>query len=62
MNFLDDRIDEEEYERINPIILDANAMNMYYIIMEGNYGAIDADDSTFHGYYIIRCSSSSYII
>ena len=40
MNFLDDRIDEEEYERINPIILDANAMNMYYIIMEGIMGLL----------------------
>ena len=25
--------------------------------MEGNYGAIDADDCIFHGYYIITFSS-----
>ena len=35
-------------------------MNMYLIIMEGYYGAIDSDDTTCHGYYIIRFSSSPY--
>ena len=28
--------------------------------MEGDYGAIDADDSSCHGYYIINLSSSPY--
>ena len=28
-------------------------MNIYLIIVEGKYVAIDADDSTCHGYYII---------
>ena len=35
-------------------------MNMYLIIMEGNYGTIDADYSLCHGYYIIKFSSSPY--
>ena len=30
--------------------------------MEGNYGTIDADVSTYHGYYIIRFSSSPYTL
>ena len=33
---------------------------MCLIIMEGYYGAIDSDDTTCHGYYIIRFSSSLY--
>ena len=37
-------------------------MNMSLIIMEGNYGDIDADDSTYHGYYIIKFSSSPFIL
>ena len=28
--------------------------------MRGNYGAIDADDSTCHGYYVIKFSSYPY--
>ena len=35
-------------------------MNMCLIIIEENYGAIDADYSTYHGYYIIIFSSSLY--
>ena len=41
-------------------IIEGDVMNIYLIIMEGNYGAIDADDSTCHGYYVIRLSSSIY--
>ena len=36
-------------------------MNMSLIIMEGKCGAIDADDYSCHGYYIIKFYSSSYI-
>ena len=35
---------------------------MYLIIMEGNYGVVDADDSSCHGYYIIKFSSSPYTL
>ena len=37
-------------------------MNMSSIIMEGNYGAIDADDYLCNGYYIIKFSSSPYTL
>ena len=37
-------------------------MNMSLIIMEGNYSDIDLDDSTCHGYFIIKFSSSPYIL
>ena len=30
--------------------------------MEGEHGAIDADDYTCNGYYIIKVSSSPYIL
>ena len=35
-------------------------MNMSLIIREGNSVAVDADDFTCHGYYIIKFSSSIY--
>ena len=37
-------------------------MKMSLIITEGRYGAIDADDSSFHGYYIIKYSLSLYTL
>ena len=49
MNFLYDGTDEEEYKQINQNILDGNVMNMSLIIMEVDYGDIDADDTTLHG-------------
>ena len=42
------------------MILDDNVMKMYLIIMEGKYGAIDADDYSCHAYYTIKFSSSPY--
>ena len=49
MIFFDDGTYEYDYEHINRTTLDGNVMNMYLIIMEGKYGAIDADDSLCHG-------------
>ena len=37
-------------------------MNMYLIIMVGKYGAIDTDHFSWHGYYIIKFSSSKYTL
>ena len=51
---------EKEYKHINQTILDGNLMNTYLIIMEGKYYDINADDSTCHGYYIIKFSSYPY--
>ena len=36
-------------------------MNISLIVMEWKYGAIDADDYSCHGYYIIKISSSPYM-
>ena len=57
MNYFNDGTDEEYYKHINRAILDGNVMNMYLIIMKDKYGAIYADDSLYHGYYIIKSSS-----
>ena len=35
-------------------------MNMSLIIMGGGYGAIDADNYSCHGYYIININLSTY--
>ena len=51
MNFVDDGT---HGENINQTILDVNVMNMYLIVMKGKYGAIDADDFSCYGYYIIK--------
>ena len=37
-------------------------MSMYLIIMEVNYGSIDADDYLCHSYYIITFYSSPYTL
>ena len=37
-------------------------MNMYLIITEGKYGAINTDNYSCHGYYIIEFSSSPYTL
>ena len=37
-------------------------MNMSLIIMEVKYVAIDTDDSSCHGYYIIKFSSLPYTL
>ena len=37
-------------------------MNMSFITMKGDYGAIDTDDSSRHGYYIIKFSSLPYTL
>ena len=60
--FLDDGTDEEYCENINQTIIDGNVMNMYLIIMEGKYGAIDTNDSSCHGYYIIKFPSYTYTL
>ena len=62
MNFVDYGTEEEYYEQINWDILDGNVMNMSLIIMEGKYGAIDADNSSCHGYYIIIYFPSPYTL
>ena len=59
---LDDGTDEEYYEKFNQIILDGNMMNMSLIIMEGKYGTIYTDDSSCHGYYTIKFSSSLHTL
>ena len=53
-------IDEEDWKHINWNILDGNVMNLSLIIMEGNCGAIDYDDYSCYGYYIIKFSSYPY--
>ena len=62
MNFLYEETDEKEYKHINQTIPDGNMMNMYFIVMELNFGAIDADNSACWGYYIIGFSSYPYTL
>ena len=37
-------------------------MNMSLVTMEDNYDAIDADDYSYHGYYIIKFTSYPYTL
>ena len=62
MNFLYYVIYEVYYECINRNILDSNVMNMYIIISTGNYGAVDARNTSCQDYCIIRFSSSPYTL
>ena len=47
---------------MNKNILGGNVMNMSFIIMERNCGAIDADYFSCCGYYIIKFFSSPYTL
>ena len=60
--FLDNVTDAENYKHINRAIVDGNVMNMSLIIMKVKYGTIDTDDSSCHGYYIIKFSLSLYTL
>ena len=62
MNFQYYGTDNVYYEFMNITIIEGNVMNVSLIITKGNYGAIDADNSSCHGYYIIRFSSSLYTL
>ena len=59
---MDEGTDEEYYENINQTMVDGNVMNMSLIIMEGKYGTIYTDDSSCHGYYTIKFSSSLHTL
>ena len=59
LNFSVDGTYEEEYKHINRYILDGNLMKVYLMIMEGDYCS---GDSSWHCYYIIKFSSSPFIL
>ena len=59
---LDDGTYEEIFTHINLTIFDGNAKNISLIAMARKYGAIDTDDSSCHGYYIIKFYSSPYTL
>ena len=46
----------------NITILHGTVMHMFFVIIEGNCGAIDDYDYTCHSYYIIKISSSQYTL
>ena len=50
------------YESTNRNIIEGNMMKVSLIITKRNFGAIDSDNSSRHGYYIIRFSSSLYTL
>ena len=54
--------DEEYCKQINRTIIYDNLMNTYLTIMEGNCGAINAEYSLCHGYYILKFTSYPYIL
>ena len=41
------------------MILHGNVMNIFLIILEGKYGAIDTDDYSYHGYALCSYLMSS---
>ena len=53
LTFIDDGTDEVDNKNMNRTILDGNVVNMSLIIIEGNDGAINADDSKCIVYYNI---------
>ena len=62
VSFIDDGTEKVDYECISRNIIDGNIMNMYLIITERNYGAINADNSSYNGCYTIRFSSPPHTL
>ena len=60
MNFLDGVTENVDYEFINRNIIGGFVMSIFFFITKVNYGSIDADDTSCHGFYIIRFSSYIY--
>ena len=50
----------EQINKLNNTLI--KQLLMSFIIIEGKYGAIDTDDFSFHSYYIIKLSSSTYTL
>ena len=62
MNFLYYVTDDVDYEFIYIIILIGHVMNIFLIIAKINYGAIDTDDTSCQGFYIITFPLSPYTL
>ena len=60
--FLDDITGSVEYKCMNITIIDGNVMKISLIIHKVNYGAIDIDNTSCQGYYVIIFSSYPYTI
>ena len=49
-------------KKITKTLIDGKLIIVSLIIVDGNYGYIYANDSTCHGYYIVRFSSYQYTL
>ena len=62
MNFIYDGKDDFEYEHINKTIIYCNLTDMPLVICKIKFGAIYADDTPYHSYYIIIFTLYPYIL
>ena len=62
MIFLNDGKYGEYYENINQTVIHGNVVNISLIITKVKYGALDTDDSSCHGCYIIKFYSMPYTL
>ena len=52
----------EEFDAVHKAVLDYISDNMYALVHNGGYGAINTVDPTTMGYYVVRDLSEPYIL
>ena len=55
-------ISYEAFDEIHQVFLDGISENMPSLVQSGMYGAINTDDTTTNGFYVIQLLSNSYTL
>ena len=52
----------EAFDEIHKVVLDGISENMASLVQSGMYGAINKDDTTTNGFYVIKLISEAYTL
>ena len=63
LNFIPTKsIPFEVFDEIHQVVLDIISENMASLVQPGMYGAINIDDNTSNGFYVIQFISEAYTL
>ena len=62
INFINKTTCSEEFDEVHKVVLDGIIINMASLVNNDKYGAINAEDPTIMGYYILNCISEPFTI
>ena len=55
-------IPSEAFDEINQVVIDGISENMASLVQSGMYGALNTDDTTTNGFYLIQFLSDAYTL